>query len=219
MQCPKYIDDMIRFLERKEEKRLSDMRPEKKCNACGKEGVKKKCSPCGLAYYCNKKCAKADWNEHKVICRQVRANVASCTNECSPDLKVRNFALIHAQWEVLKLQPGFKKVLSTAWDQTKERSYERPFLFLALNRCFKGRTPTDNPDLKEVDMTKLIVGIIERDHLIKESGNDSHLHTVIKNVSEGDPNKFMAIVVANTDTPTKDFPMYVTREEIYTPQA
>ena len=221
MSCPKYIDDMIRSLERTEEKRLSDVRPDKQCNHCGKAGVNKKCSACGLAYYCHQECQKADRKEHKVICNRVCDNVASsCTNVCSPDKKMRKFALLHAQWQVLKAMPGFMKSLSTAWDQTKERrDHERPFLFLALNLCSKGRTPTDNPDVPEVDMTKLIVGIIERDHLIKKSGNDSRLHTVIKNVSEEDPNMFMHIVVANTNTPTEDFPMYVTKEEIYAPQA
>jgi hypothetical protein len=38
-----------------------------KCKVCQKE-CNKKCSRCGLDYYCSPKCQKADWHNHKSIC-------------------------------------------------------------------------------------------------------------------------------------------------------
>ena len=218
MDCPKHINDMMSFLEEPgPETRISDIRPEKKCNSCGKT-AEKRCSYCGLAYYCNQHCQKANWKAHRPTCQQARRNVASCSN--APLVGVRTFCRLDAQWEVLKNQSGFKEALSDAWVRTKQRSFKSPFLFFALNLCYaKGKVPVSNiPDLEEVDIMKMNVRVIERDNLIKVSGvNDSNMHTVIENVSksvEKEPNKYVAIVVANTDTPTNEFPMYVTMEEI-----
>ncbi|KAM3077407.1 hypothetical protein ACMFMG_006752 [Clarireedia jacksonii] len=42
-----------------------------KCNTCGKsEGSLKKCSRCGVVWYCNHGCQKADWKAHKRECKK-----------------------------------------------------------------------------------------------------------------------------------------------------
>jgi len=38
-----------------------------KCEKCQKE-AELKCSKCRTAYYCDKKCQKEDWPEHKKNC-------------------------------------------------------------------------------------------------------------------------------------------------------
>lgn len=40
-----------------------------RCNACGSVAAKKKCSRCGLVFYCGIACQKGDWVSHKTVCR------------------------------------------------------------------------------------------------------------------------------------------------------
>ena len=40
-----------------------------RCGFCGDQVETKKCSICRKAYYCSKECQKADWPNHKEVCK------------------------------------------------------------------------------------------------------------------------------------------------------
>ncbi len=43
----------------------------KKCGMCGTRDAKNKCSKCGEPY-CNRLCQKADWKNHRKVCRAIQ---------------------------------------------------------------------------------------------------------------------------------------------------
>ncbi len=42
------------------------------CCNCKAEHAPKKCSQCGVAYYCDQYCQKINWKTHKLICSSLR---------------------------------------------------------------------------------------------------------------------------------------------------
>lgn len=45
------------------------------CSACGKSGPPKTCSDCKVEFYCDIKCQKAYWKEHRPICRKIKKEI------------------------------------------------------------------------------------------------------------------------------------------------
>eukprot|EP00697_Spironema_sp_BW2_P002965 gnl/Spiro4/13963_TR7474_c0_g1_i1.p1 gnl/Spiro4/13963_TR7474_c0_g1~~gnl/Spiro4/13963_TR7474_c0_g1_i1.p1 ORF type:complete len:475 (-),score=85.36 gnl/Spiro4/13963_TR7474_c0_g1_i1:91-1485(-) len=49
--------------------RLSGFEAARACASCGaRGGALSACSRCGLVFYCNSSCQRADWSEHKLVC-------------------------------------------------------------------------------------------------------------------------------------------------------
>ena len=71
---------------------VDEVAGETKCGKCGKE-ASKKCSRCGIEWYCSRECQVAAWKAHKNICDIIAANKPTTTttsksqpeSACRPD--------------------------------------------------------------------------------------------------------------------------------------
>lgn len=67
---------------------------EVRCGGCGKESNLKKCTKCGLVYYCSRPCQLKDWNNHKVICAS-SPNISMNTSMNASSNSLNGFGLLN----------------------------------------------------------------------------------------------------------------------------
>ena len=61
------------------------------CNGCGKVGAEKICGKCQIAPYCNAECQRADWEKHRIMCKETD-EIFHIRSVCfNPGVKSRRF--------------------------------------------------------------------------------------------------------------------------------
>eukprot|EP01083_Nonionella_stella_P294229 1000403_1 len=63
-------------IEGNEQKKQHDRKALKLCNSC-KKPTRKHCNRCKTVYYCDQKCQKSDWKNHKSSCKKPRKEAES----------------------------------------------------------------------------------------------------------------------------------------------
>eukprot|EP01083_Nonionella_stella_P095982 269610_1 len=63
-------------IEGNEQRKQHDRKALKLCNSC-KKPTRKNCTRCKTVYYCDHKCQKSDWKNHKSSCKKPRKEAES----------------------------------------------------------------------------------------------------------------------------------------------
>lgn len=66
---PRKYDEDEEAAQRGERNMFKGFIGTKRCKVCGMTDHLGKCAGCENAYYCSESCQRADWPEHKLVCK------------------------------------------------------------------------------------------------------------------------------------------------------
>lgn len=219
---------------------LSQICPPQLCARCGKSevdhddrdrarGDKSRLTPkklpccrrCGLLRYCSKQCQTAHWKTHKRVCREavLHANNddAAAARDADQDF-TRACVRLEVRWNILYADPHTRDALAHTWGVvSKESDYVAPFLWVEVNLAkiaeVTGGGETTAADAGEGVVRQMCVRICEKEVVARCSGMDSVVRLVSEQAHSA-PDKFAALVVADTSSSGDTFPMKVLSLEL-----